>query len=135
MYVYARRQCVVSLSTCEAELYAAAGCVSEAEGLRRLLAFAGFERARNPVQLLVDSSAARALMQRRGTGRTKHLAARALWLQDRLEAGGLVVQHVPGSQNPADIGTRSHNQTRMEFLLSALGYEVSTREAQVATGA
>eukprot|EP00972_Heterocapsa_arctica_P113435 16437112-Heterocapsa_arctica.AAC.1 len=38
-----------------------------------------------------DSSAARAIVARRGVGRIKHLAVRELWLQDQLRDGKLSV--------------------------------------------
>eukprot|EP00972_Heterocapsa_arctica_P049873 7336068-Heterocapsa_arctica.AAC.1 len=43
------------------------------------------------VVLHSDSSAARAIVARRGVGRLKHLAVRDLWLQDQLREGKLSV--------------------------------------------
>eukprot|EP00972_Heterocapsa_arctica_P063584 9384419-Heterocapsa_arctica.AAC.1 len=40
-----------------------------------------------PLRIHSDSSAARAIVVRRGVGRLNHLAIRQLWLQDELREG------------------------------------------------
>ena len=59
------------------------------------------------MEVLTDSSAARGMVRRSGSGRVKHLEARSLWLQERTPAKELHVGTVDTSLKSADIGTSS----------------------------
>ena len=72
-------------------------------------------------KLHVDSSAAKALMQRSGVGKVKHIDVRSLWLQAERELHGMVVCKTPGEQNPADLGTKVHGRKRFEYLRELVG--------------
>eukprot|EP00959_Pyramimonas_sp_CCMP1952_P043590 911289-Pyramimonas_sp.AAC.1 len=72
------RQDAQPLSSCEAEWHAGARGLSEGLGLMAFFKFMGHSvRA----SWRCDSSSARALARRQGTGRIKHLAAKTLWIQ------------------------------------------------------
>ena len=73
------------------------------------------------LKLHSDSSAARAVVARRGVGRIRHLAARQLWLQDELREGRLKVTKVPSNDNPADLKTKWFTTARREQLAPAVG--------------
>ena len=72
-----------SLSSAEAEWHAGAQGLSEAMGIKALLNFVGITVA---IRWHCDSSAARALARRLGTGRAKHLATKTLWIQTHTES-------------------------------------------------
>ena len=56
-----------------------------------------------PIQIYIDSSAARSVARRRGIGgRLRHLQTRHLWLQSRVALGHLKLVVVAGERNPAD---------------------------------
>ena len=55
--------------------------------------------------LRADSSSAKALAERRGVGKTRHVQARVLWVQDKVFAKELAVEKVAGALNDADICT------------------------------
>ena len=48
-----------------------------------------------PLRVLVDNSAARSMMLRQGVGRVRHIHARLLWIQQRVQLGEIVVSPVP----------------------------------------
>ena len=53
-----------------------------------------------------DSSAAKSLGSRRGTGRIRHLETRWLWLQLEVAKGNIKLEKVAGEDNPADLLTK-----------------------------
>ena len=60
-----------------------------------------------PIQIYSDSSAARSVARRRGSGgRLRHLQTRHLWLQSRVALGHLKLDVVAGERNPADTLTK-----------------------------
>ena len=112
------RQDVISLSSCEAEWHAGARGLSEALGLKALYEFLGFV-----VRMVwrCDSSSARALAKRQGTGRIKHLATKTLWIQELVKQRLCDVEPVAGSDNIADLGTKTLPKERLEWLRESCG--------------
>ena len=107
-------QQVVSLSTAESEFY---GIVrGAASGIQLQEAFT---QLRFTVQLRVlsDSSAARAMTARTGSGRVKHVEARYLWVQDRVRKKQFSVGCIDTSHNTADLGTKFHSGERLQELV------------------
>ena len=86
--------------------------------IKELFEWLGFTVVYN---LHVDSSSAKAMINREGVGGVKHLDVRALWLQQEREKNGLKVRKVAGERNPADLGTKSHPQARFELLKQLCG--------------
>ncbi len=87
--------------------------------IKHFVEWLGYEVA---YQLLLDSSAAKTMVQRDGAGEVnlKHLDARALWIQVERGAHGLATRKFPGSQNFADLGTKVHPATRFFVLRGML---------------
>ena len=77
-------QTAISLSSCEAEFYAASACAGEMMGLAELFKELHYKVS---VRLEMDSDSARHLLQRRGPGGLKHIAIRFLsiqqWIRDK----------------------------------------------------
>ncbi len=73
--VFARRQGVQSASSGEAEFYGATSVVIDGRVIKHFLERLGYEVI---YQLLLDSSAAKAMVQRGGIGNVKHMDFRAL---------------------------------------------------------
>ena len=72
----------VSLSSGEAETYGVTKAFSRAIGMRNLANDLGFGRYGEwSLEVQTDSSAALAICQRRGCGRTRHLEAGCFWIQ------------------------------------------------------
>ena len=57
------------------------------------------------LELEVDSSACKGICARRGAGYIRHIETPTLWLQQAVSRKRLKVNKVPGTKNPADLGT------------------------------
>ena len=115
---WARTQATPALSSCEAELYAiGSGCV-ESLGLRSLLLEVG---VRTAVVIKTDSSSAKAVANRRGPGRMKHIQLRMLavqgWVKDKL----LLLSKVSSEENLSDLLTKAMSEQRHYLLARKLG--------------
>ena len=67
------------------------------------------------LSLRTDSSNAKAIASRRGTGKnTRHIQARMLWLQERVAAKHLRVVKVASASNPADMLTKALGRSKVE---------------------
>ena len=77
------------------------------------------------LELLVDSSAAKSFVSKRGAGKMRHIEVRWFWLQEEVRAGRVVVTKVRGEWNPADLMTKYLNskeiRVRSHFGSSRLG--------------
>ncbi len=115
---FARRQGVQSTSSGEAELYGASSVVFDGRLVKGLLEWLDFKVE---YTLYVDSSSAKAMMNRDGVGGVKHLDVRVLWLQQERGQFGLKVRKVAGERNPADLGTKAHGVARFLTLREMSG--------------
>ena len=114
-----RTQKIVSLSSAESEMYAAASGACDSVlivGILKWMFDAFFQ-----IHLYLDSAAARGIINRRGVGKVRHLSCRSLRLQERMADGSLVVSPVSGTTSPADIGAKRPNVNRMKGLMFLLG--------------
>ena len=71
--------------------------------------------------LLTDSSSARQLFSRQGTGKVKHLSAKILWIQDQVRNGEIALSQISTAFNVADIGTQVLPAKRLKTLLRDIG--------------
>ena len=103
VYSFLRNQKVVTLSSGEAEPVVLTQVVSEAILIKKAWAFI----TNGPVEMIArtDSSVARAIAQRAGVGRVRHLHTSCLWIQMRTANKELKVLQIPTDINPADAGT------------------------------
>ena len=109
----------VSLSSGESEFYGIVKAACEGLGLQAILRDWGVE-----VQLKIrsDSSAARAIGNRRGLGRVRHLDTRFLWVQERIALKHFCVEAVSTEENTGDLFTKSLPAPRVHKLLAKLGF-------------
>ena len=61
---------------------------------------------RPKIVLKLDSASAKAIAERQGCGKLRHIHIRLLWLQDEVLAGTLRMVKVGGHHNPADVATK-----------------------------
>ena len=120
-YSASRGQRVVALSSGESEFYSSISTAADALFLRAVLGFALGDVSCIELKLLGDSSAARGIQQRRGTGKVRHLEARHLWLQSKVKAGVVQVGVVQTKWNPADLATKALSRQRIRLLLGLIG--------------
>ena len=65
-------------------------------------------------RLLGDSSPLQGLLERRGTGKIKHLEMKQLGLQAKVRAKEIEYKKIPRKNNPSDAGT--HHWSRCEGM-------------------
>lgn len=78
------------------------------------------------IKLKVDSSAAKAMAERKGVGTSRHIQARYLWLQDKVFEKELEVAKINGKVS--DLVTKVQTRHIIDVLLGRLGFEVSGRK-------
>ena len=94
LFSSSRTQRVVSLSSSEAEVYAASSSACDGILIGKLVAFCTGRCV--VLHHLMDSAAARGIRARQGVGRIRHLSCRILWLQQLVKQRGKVVPTVDG---------------------------------------
>ena len=102
-------QSVVATSSCEAELYAAVSVMKDMILIKRALSFIGLSAK---MELRLDSSAARAMLERQGAGRLRHVEVAVLWAQQWVKDRGVSVRAEPTRTHCADLSTKVHTVTR-----------------------
>ena len=98
---WCRAQPVVSLSSGESELHSSVAGLTRLVGLLHLFEFLRPDVARKVTHTL-DSSAAKGITLRRGSGSVKHLTVKDLWGQEACAKYGIAVKKVPREANAAD---------------------------------
>ena len=141
-------QAVVSLSSVEAEFYAAfkaaaagIGCVSMMRDLGVILQQQGVEvKAKGlgdgvdspSLEIKLDATAGRAIAMRRGAGRIRHIATPTLWLQRLVINGDIKMTRVGGDDNCADLGTKHLDYQTMNRHLKFCGMRFGEGRSQIA---
>ena len=88
-------QSVVATSSGEAELYAAVSVMKDMILIKRALSFIGISAK---MELRLDSSAARAMLERQGAGRVRHVEVAVLWAQQWVKVSSCVLNpHARGT--------------------------------------
>ena len=123
-----RSQKCISLSSTEAEWYAASAGVCDAYYLQHIVEFVTGGRC-SILTLHTDSSAVRMLSLKFGVGRLRHIRGRMLWLQQKMSNQELSIKQVPTAYNIADLNTKGLGRDRFLSLLYMLGFVNSKGEA------
>ena len=126
-----KTQAVVSLSSGEAEFYAAVSGASSAMGVRSLMTDLG-QALSKPMMLRVDSTACLGMAGRKGAGSVRHIHTPCLWIQGGVASGQIVLNKVDGTENPADIGTKAVPQQIITRVLKQCGYKLLTGKSSIA---
>ena len=116
----ATRSPSVSLSICEAELYAACSASQEAVWLAELLTMLGHGPT-SPPMLWCDNESTVALTKDAiFSGRSKHIEARYYFIRELVQNRRIQTAHIPGVDNPADIFTKplcAEDHSRLREML------------------
>ena len=126
IYGASRAQKVISLSSAEAEFHSAVSCSIDCILVKAMFVFLSPQPTGVP-HVLIDDSAARAILQRSGVGRVRHLDAKLLWTQQKVKDGQLIINAVDTKWNVSDLGTNVLNVARANLLLSLLNVRDSTQ--------
>ena len=118
-YGSARTQRVISLSSCESELHSIVSGCCDGMFMKKCLEFLVQREVKHVLH--TDSSSARQLISRQGSGKIRHLSGKILWVQEKVQQKEIEVCQIPTAWNVSDIGTKSLTKARMRFLLHELG--------------
>ena len=126
-------QGALALSSAEAEYYAMVEGVLRARGIQNVGKEIGMEGSEGSVglELLVDSSAAKSFVSKRGAGKMRHIEVRWFWLQEEVRAGRVVVTKVKGEWNPADLMTKYLNIKEIRDRLEWMGIDIEEEKEAV----
>ena len=116
-----RSQKCISLSSTEAEWYAASSATCDGFYLQHIVEFLTNNSCER-LSLYTDNSAVRMLTLKCGVGRLRHIKGRMLWLQEKMAAGELSIKQVQTAWNVADLNTKGLSRERFLGLLFMLGF-------------
>ena len=136
--VWSSTQGALALSSAEAEYYSMVEGVIRMKGLQAIGKELGIEGSEEQIslewvegkdgvemELLVDSSAAKSFVSRRGMEKMRHMVVKWFWLQEEVKRGKVLVIKVKGEKNPADIVTKYLTTKEVKDRLSWMGLELS----------
>ena len=131
-----KSQTTISLSSCEAELMAMTHMTAEAImvcNLCRFLLKVDSREVGETLDFIVysDSSSAKALAQRRGVGRLKHVDLRHLWIQSCVRQKLVRLKKVGTRNNVADLNTKNLSVARRKYLFGLCG--LSENQKKIST--
>ena len=95
-------QHVIALSYAEAELYAIVKGMSQIIGIKQLMMDLGLIQSDIEMTVFTDASAAIGIVNRKGSGKVRHISTNELWVQDKVANKEIKVTKVPGEENLAD---------------------------------
>ena len=108
---------MVATSSGEADLYAAVSVMKDMILIKRALNFICLSAK---MELRLDSSAARAMLERQGAGRLRHVEVAVLWAQQWVKDRGVSVRAEPTRTSCADLGTKVHTVARFRELFDMI---------------
>ena len=73
------------------------------------------------IDVLSDSSAARGMCQRHGTGKVRHLDMRFMWIQQVIRDKEVLLKAVPTDDNLSDMGTKNLPSDKLEKFKLLIG--------------
>ena len=121
------RQAFTTLSSAEAELVSMMYSVQAGESVSPIVE--EFVEGDLGISLLGDNAAALTAFQpQAGSWRSRHLRMRAIAGRERIEAGSLTVNYVPGELQVADIGTKPLTSGKMLGLLDLVNVRRAKRD-------
>ena len=100
---WSSRQPTFALSSGEAELGGLSKGAAQGIGLRSVGNDLGLKYVLN---MHTDATAAMGMSRRVGVGKIRHLDTALLWIQDKVRSGDVLLNKVPGPDNPADSLTK-----------------------------
>eukprot|EP00971_Amphidinium_carterae_P348030 6490283-Amphidinium_carterae.1 len=117
-------QSTVSLSSGESEFHSLVRACTEGIAYKELAGELLDQRL--SLDIMVDSSACKAMSQRVGTGRVKHLDVKQLWVQQATRNKTLTVKKVTSNENVSDILTKPMAEATIWKHMQAMSFTVES---------
>ena len=114
MYAGSRGQKLISLSSCKSELHSLISRACDSLFIKACAVFVLDDQLEHIVY--TDSSSARQLACRQGSGKVRHLSGKLLWIQGKTADGSFQLRQVRAACNIADIGTKTLGRQRLFYL-------------------
>jgi len=117
------KQTTVAISTNESEFYALGATVRMILFVRNFYFEVGLQELTSipTTTLYNDNAGAQALALATQTARSRHINARHFFIREHLEAGTIMLVHLPGEELIADALTKALARPRHQKLISMLG--------------
>jgi len=113
---FSKRQDLITNSSTESELVAAHFTAHEGIWINRILMELQIKET-YAIELYIDNQSTISIIAgSRINQRTKHIDLKYMKIRELFHEGKLLVKHIPTEDNIADIGTKSLNATRIEYL-------------------
>ena len=111
---------LVAMSVCEAELLEGSNCALLLESTMAMVQ--ELLPSTLPPKMYIDNQAAGDILNgSSGSWRTRHLRIRHSYVLDKIKHQQLLVEHIPGEDQPADLPTKMHSKARLMHLLGVWG--------------
>ena len=123
---WSKTQAIVAKSSAEAELYGVVRGATEALGMSTLIKDLGSEVG---VQMHVDATAAKGIIERQGLSKVRHIDTNVLWLQEVCARKVVPVTKVAGEDNTADLGTKHLSAAAIEKNVKKMNMEYQAGRA------
>ena len=101
---WSKTQAIIAKSSAEAELYGVVRGATESLGMNTLIKDLGGSQLQ--IQLHLDATAAKGIVERRGLSKVRHVDVNVLWLQETCARKTIPMNKVPGEENCADLMTK-----------------------------
>ena len=79
----------------------------------------------------IDSSAAIGVVNRRGSGKLRHIRVGQLWIQEMAEEGEVKVRKIGGEQNVADLMTKHLADRKVSQFIENMNCEARSGRADI----
>jgi hypothetical protein len=119
-----KQQLTVAASTCEAEYVSCAHCAQEIIWLRALLDELGFPQKHASPLLCDNKGTVACTHDPHSHSRMKHIDITEHFIRDCVNRGVIDVQHIPGTQNPADLLTKPLAKPTHEKWLNRIRLDI-----------
>ena len=123
MYAGSRGQKLISLSSCKSELHSLISRACDSLFIKACAVFVLDGQLGHIVY--TDSSSARQLACRQGSGKVRHLSGKLLWIQGKTADGSFQLRQVRAACNIADIGTKTLGRHRLFYFFFFLNVDWS----------
>ena len=117
MMGWSTTQGVIALSSGEAEYYGMVKGASQALGMKSMMTDFDIEVK---IEVKTDSSAAKGMATRKGSGKVRHIEVCQLWLQELSSKGKIRITKVRGDRNYADILTKHVDKKTMDRYVTEM---------------
>ena len=122
-------QGIIALSSEEAEYYGTTKAGVVALGFTQLCKVFNMEQK---FVIHMDSTAAKGICHRTGTGKLKHMDIQYLWIQQHIKMKSFSIKKVWGKENPADLMTKYLDKATIDMMVEKLFMEYMSGRAKTA---